>query len=497
ENNRPADSSIKGRRFAGLVYRLLARGYIGSRKLQEFHDAMEKVEAISSGDDAQSVTRIYERLGRELQREFERLKSQGELERLDEERQNFKWIVDELFKRKADLKYSTLIWIAESSYGIGEGVGDADGATDYFKQSAEAYQQVLDGGRISAKQRLAVQLRLANCRRRQEEFETATRIVEGVVKTNPNLLRAQVEAALAYQAWGGSGKTDMFLIAIAGDPKRGLWGWSGVAKKLRQNLDFLQAPGKTPDSEQIREYEERYLQARYFITWSRMQYGIAQSSNPKDRKRQQVLKNAVREMIDLAMTYGVIDGKQFEDPTTRRNVDAKQKFNALYRDIQVAMGRKQPATLTWAAPRIVPPVKPAPKGNGQPAAKTNIATAKTDAGKNAKKNPNEAGSAWGTIAAMIFAVAILAGGGWFLYGMTKGPRKPRYSYGSYGTGPTFPGSGPPVTGTASRKQNSSRKKQGGAKRTAASAGSSRRKPPPTPQASSPARAKGRPREDRG
>lgn len=472
ESQRPNDSSVKGRRFAAFTYQLLARGYIGIRKLDEFQAAMKKLEAVSSGDDARNVTKTYETLGKQLQREFERLKAQGLTERLNQERKNFKWIVDELFMHKDQLQYNTLIWIAESSYGIGEGVGEAEGATEYFKQAADAYQQVLDSG-IAGKnadekkrRRWAVLLRLANCRRRQQEFQTAVDIALRVVKEDPKQVRPQVEAALAYQDWGINKDPQHLLTAIGGDEKRGLWGWAGVARKLRRTLDALQGPGRPSAPQLVADYEQRYLQARYYITWARLQYGLAQSDDVGNKKRQLALKNAVRELRDLAMTFGVIEGKLFEDPNTRQQVNAKEKFDALYRDVQLALGRKEPAALTWTPPQAKQPVNPPGKGKA-PAVVLKDAT-KTDA--SGTKTADDSGSGLGTLFAALFAVVILAGGGWFIYGMSRKPKRPRYSYGS--SAPVFPG------GSRSRgKAAASGKKSGGAKRPAGSSATATKQRP--------------------
>ena len=213
-------------------------------------------------------------------------------------------------------------------------------------------RKILDSGEIKDAQRIAVLLRLANCPppangirhrrlhcREGRQRETQTRACAGRGGAGPS------------RPGAARGNRRKFLVAIGGDRKRGLWGWAGVSNKFKQNLDVIRAPGKTPNPELVRDLDQRYLQARYYITWCRMQHGIAQSGDVKNRKRQQILKNAIRELLDLAMTYGVIEGKQFEDAQTRRKVDARQRFDKLYHDVQVAMGREIPVALTWAVPQ--------------------------------------------------------------------------------------------------------------------------------------------------
>jgi hypothetical protein len=487
ESKRPADRGITSRSFAGLAYQLLARAYIGNQDIEGFKRAINRLKEISGGEDQENITRIYEQLGRDLQREFERLKNQGQDTRLKEEQQNFKQIVDELFKNKASLKYDSLIWIAETSYGMGEGVGDDSLAAEYFKQAAEAYELILNSGKIGQDQRLGVRLRLANCRRRQTNYKQALEIAESVIKENPKYLRAQIEAALALQFWGTDKQTDKLLIAINGDESKNLWGWAGIATRIVQSPDFPRTTDRSGWSAQQMDYKQRYLQAQYYTSWCRMQHGIGQNADKTDPKRVQVLSNAMRQLIAFSSASGVIDGLTFIDETTRKPVDAKEKFNELFRDVQLEMGKKQTelVSLTWPEP--TPESDPSPGG---PVQKKAAAAAGPDADtKPQTAAPGETretatSSSLPMIFGLLFLLAGLSAGGWMVFKMVGKGRRPRPAYGSYsyGSNPFAPpggGNSAPARPRSSTKAGNGRKPS--PQRSAGSTPAAKpRTPPPTP-----------------
>jgi len=479
ETQRPGGTGIKSRSFAGLVYQLLARCYIGERNLEDFRHAMQNLEQIAEGEDKKNITAIYERIGRELQREIERLKIQKKTERLKTERENFQWIVDELFKRKDELKYNTLIWIAESSYGLGEGLGTGEAAAEYFKDAAEAYQQILQSPQIDDSQRLGVRLRLVNCKRRQGAFDKtsfpkALEIVEGILADNENLLRAQVVAALTFQDWGGSGDSEKFQTAIAGDEERNIWGWAGISRKIRQTLDYHRTTGEELSPKQRTEYREQWLQARYYMAWCRLQYGISRSADKNNPQRRKVLGNALFELKSLSMTCGVIDDLKIEDEATRRKFDARGRFNDLYETIQLAMGTDKDAleTLTW------------PKPVKQPQPKQPIAKKPDENGGGEKSDnqivqapPKEKTEEGTNVFAVLFGLVVLIGGfglaGWYFYNNLKGGRKRRPAYAAYtlGNAPALQSSaGQPTKKRTQRKPSGGQPASGKPARSAGKSG---------------------------
>jgi tetratricopeptide (TPR) repeat protein len=491
ESKRPADRGITSRTFASLVYQLLARAYIGVHKPDDFEKAIASLEKIAGGDEKQNITRIYEQLGRDLQREFERLKNLGRAERLKKERDDFKWIVDKLIKKKAGLDYGFLIWIAETSYGMGEGLGDDGQAADYFRRAADAYEQILERSK-DKDQRLGVRLRLANCRRSQQKYEQALQIAESVVKEKPKFLRAQVEAALALQYWADSGQTGKFQIAINGDETKGLWGWSGIATRILQSGDFPRDNNRARWTDQQKDYKQKYLQAQYYTSWCRMKQGIGQNAVTTDPKRVQVLSNAMRQLVAFSSSCGVIDDLTFIDESTRKPVNAKKAFDDLFRDVQRNMGKTQPEliSLTWPVPTSEEPVESVAKGGKKKAdAKQPVDEQPEAAVTHPDRQEPPSSSALPMIVGLLVLLGGLGGIGWMVFkSMGKGKRpRPAYADYAFGSSPfAAPGGRSPSAAPAKPRssappaagQKPARPKPAAGTTTAAKP---RTAPPPTPK----------------
>eukprot|EP00913_Durusdinium_trenchii_P028504 g26732.t1 len=414
EKKRPADG-IKGRPFASSVFQQLLRAYVGTQNIDAALKTMDTLEATVSAEQAENITDIYESLGRELQREIERLRNRNDQERLDEVRGSFKRFLAELFKRKDALKYSTLIWIGETYYSLGEGLGDDPEAANYFENAFEAYSRILDEPSLDEPRRLTVKIRQVRCKRRQQEYSEGVTIVQDVLGKKPNLLSAQFEAAYTLQKWGASGEQAKFLQAIAGIEKTPLWGWLGASRKLKRLVDRTDLK-----PEDRANYEQKLLEARYNMSWSRYQYGLALSSDKTDKNRAAALSHALAEIADFALGFDGIDGKTFKDDATGSMVNAKKRFDELYEKIQVDMGRSgdQIVKIDWPKPqpKVDVPIAAVPaKADG-----TGTQTADADPKKKAVKSKEASGPGWlAIIGGGLMAVLLFAGGGWFLMNMSK------------------------------------------------------------------------------
>ena len=436
EKNRP-ENGIKSRMFASSVYQLLLRAYVGTQQINEALSVMGTLEKIASGADSEDVTAIYVQLGQELQKEIERLKGLNQQKRLAEVRSSFDLFLGKLFDRKGQMPYNQLIWIAETYYGLGRGIGNDNKtvAETYFKQAAESYRAILnrdrqDGNFVDDLREKGVTLRLANCRRHQGEFEIALKLIQDLLAENANFLQAQFEAAYILQDWGSSGQGDSYkklLDAIQGqqdEKKGGIWGWGYIAIRLRRAVDFGQL-----SPEKQTEYEEKYLDARYNVSESRRRYGLAQSSS---EKKLQALKSAQQEIDTLvALSSNVSD-------------EWKEKFNSLYGKIQRDLGIADDAVamINWpievveATPKAVKSAKSA--GNPALPKKTKQVAA-------TESNASEDSSASGVIIGVVMSLICLGGFGWFLYSMMGQNKKRRPDYVTAGVGhlselPPFPAS---------------------------------------------------------
>ena len=64
------------------------------------------------------------------------------------------------------------------------------------------------------------------------EYRQAITILAIVLRDDPHLVDAQVEAAYTYQQWGAE-KPGYYLLAITGSRKyREIWGWGELARRL-------------------------------------------------------------------------------------------------------------------------------------------------------------------------------------------------------------------------------------------------------------------------
>lgn len=517
---RPNDHSLKSREFASALYLILAQAYVGSRQLDKFKEAMNELKKLLGEGDASEITRIYKKLGRDLQKKIERLQNQNNEEQLKEERDNFQWVVNALYEDPDNLDYSTLVWIGETSYGLGEGLGNPAEAKSYFENAAKAYEQALAKNRsLPSEQRLAVQLRLINCLRRQQEFEKALAMVKDVLKDRPRLLPAQVEAAMTLQDWGRNKDSEKYLDAISGSKDDNIWGWRNIADELKQvtyanrqqmaraqNAAELQAAKASYD-----EMRQKYLEALYRAFFCRVKYGDAQDG---DQQKKAVYNDARREILAFVSTVGVVKGdERFEIPTEKMSggkkvlkterVNVREAFDNLYAKVQRNLGTDPGdlQKLAWVEKKEPP--KKINGGKEQDPDEDNVQLANSGddslTKKGDEKSKEKESGMLGMIFGILFLLAGLAGGGWFLFksmGKDKG-RSRRMAY-AYGTETPVFGEAAPKTqrsssGSSSKKLPGSSQQRrkapsagggSGQKRTATPSSAKSQRPKRTPPKSS-------------
>jgi len=331
--SRPAEG-VKSLSFAVLTFQQLLRGYVGQQQIDEALGAMQKLEALDeSGDN----TAIYVQLGQELQKEISRLKSLKETARLAEVRASFDEFLKKLFERQKGQTYGSLIWIAETYYGLGEGLAGGDAtaestATAYFDKAGKTYQSILERAEEFGQETrtTGVKLRLVNCRRRQEDFETAYDLVVEVLDELPNALDAQIEAARLLQSWAASGPVDAdekYQQAIKGHTIGKdkdaivIWGWGGLGNRL---LGLIQRGSATPDQ------VDKHFMARYNASQCRREFALSQTATTKKNEE---LEKAGAEIVAIIAIAGEINDEWFE------------KFDKLYGEIQTDLGVDPPLKL--------------------------------------------------------------------------------------------------------------------------------------------------------
>lgn len=392
------ETGIKSKNFASLAYQVLQRAYIGTQDIDEALAAMTEMEKIGGPD-----TQIYVQLGQELEREIERLKTQNETERLGQLRSSFEKFLAKVFERKDRQNYNSLIWIAETYRGLGQGMsGDQAAAATYFQRAGESYQQILDKNLVDEKRKTIVELRLVSCRRSTGDFAGAMEKLRQILAQHPRDVNVQFEAANLLRAWGGSGQPEKLNEAIGGTSDKTIWGWVNLSQRLR-------GPS----------YVDKFFEARYEMVQTRRDYAKLGDAS----KKEEMLKAAVRDIEFTVATQGA-----FDDPWWG-------KFDDLYQTLQRDQGSNAPKALEKPeeyAPAAVIAEKPPESTTDTPAALTSEVPE--------VKKP-ESNSMLGL--AIALPIALLAAGGmWFFMGKPrkKSPsmamvQQPAPSFAGIGTAP--------------------------------------------------------------
>ena len=442
--------------FASLTYQLLLRAYIGTQQLDKARDAMRRLEnIIDETDSGEAVTATYVRLGQEMEKELKTLKYLGENQRLAEVRMSFENFLNDMFNRE-EQSYGSLAWIAETYYGLGRGSDDEIQSHIYFEKAASSYQEILDfvrnqSRKIDASRRIRAKLRMVSCRRHQSQFQNAADLVAGILSEKPKVLDAQIEAAYVYQNWGDSGQTGapkQYLDAIRGGQigkkKVTYWGWGQIALRLQRII----AAG----SEDVKQqYEEKYLDSRYNVSYCRYRYGLVQAG---DKKRREELHKAKHEILAFASISDDIGD------------DWWQKFDTLYRKILLELGE---SSVALEKPQVV---IPAPKLT-QTVAK-NLRRLNKNTTRTKKTVRRKDASSFSSI---LFAVLLFGGGGAGIFLMVKNQSKSRRTVYAPAASPRPPQQSSVKSQPWLDKEQGPRTKQAKTRR----AQSQRRKPKPPEQ----------------
>ncbi len=228
EKIRPQRGGIKSRQFAGYVYQVVLRTYVGLQNLEKARATMKELEKIvGAGGGGASVTKIYLELGKELEKEVQRLQSAQD-PRLAEVLKSFETFLEDMFNRKEGHDFSTLIWVAETYRALGDGLekGAPAKAENYFGKGAAALQTLLDmeagkPGVIPDGAVIGVQLKLVTCKRRQKSYSDAHEMIVGILKKKSRALDVQEEAARLFQDWASRGDDlEKWEVAIKGSERR-------------------------------------------------------------------------------------------------------------------------------------------------------------------------------------------------------------------------------------------------------------------------------------
>jgi cellulose synthase operon protein C len=407
------EKGITSSAFAGQAYRLLLRAYVGTQKVAEALQTMNKLEAVGGQDTAA----VYTQLGQELQEELKRLKASGETEQLANTRKSFEQFLAKVSENRENMDYNSLVWIGETYFGLGQGTQeDVVAASGYYQNAHAAYQDILDRNLAEGGSVIAVKLRIVRCRRAQGQFEEGVSLAQSILNETPLSLDVQFEAAYTLSDWGAAdgGQPDKLLAAIEGvenaQGEKSIWGWSGITRKL-------QARQSSPDWEQLKD---RFLEARYEYVNSRYRYAKTGASDGDVQ-----LKSGLAEITIFVQVFTDLDDAWFA------------KFDRLYQNTQLELGQPQTSLERPVAPEVVM-AQSEPDGADE--------SQQQQAAETAVTPPPEGTS----MIVVVVLLALAAGGGFGFYKLMSKPQQRRrptlQREGSSFTAP--PGAGDSDTGGA-------------------------------------------------
>ena len=405
QTRRPPSPSIRSARFASHIYQLLLRARVGLQQLDEAREVMAQLEQLaehSGGADA--VTAVYVQLGKELEKELVRLKGAGDKDRFNEVRKSFEQFLDGLYQR-TDQNLSSLTWIAETYYGLAQSsLDNASESKTYFERAAATYLSILDRAKkekaFSDKDRIAgIRLRLANCKRRQGEFDEAEKLLKELIVERPRAADVQFEMAYVWFDQGKAGKTEFLKKSVEGE-KRGqkgeVWGWTELSTRLQR----LVADGRPETRDR---YGDKLYEAWYNTSLCRQKMGQAQPTTAKKHAELEIAKSVVQTFVRISVDI----------PD-----DWWKKFDRLFRQIQSDLGQspsplERPTTIVIAS---------APQKAMTPDESVSDESAKKNAKPEVAATPKSGG---GGLSVVIFVLIIVVGGGASIWMMMNNKTRKR------------------------------------------------------------------------
>jgi tetratricopeptide (TPR) repeat protein len=195
---RPAGLSRPlARVLAGML-----RGHVAANQVDQALADMAALE--QAGVEGVSLTQLYDRLGKLLDRELETLKKKGDRLGLERTRQAYKKFLAALVASKSGQTFETLQWAGENMLAL----GFAEDAGAIFDQILKTYlsdQAFLDrpGNRARL---LRTQLKRAAAFRGQGDFAKAESLVEQLIRENPKTLDTLFERAKLLEDKAEAGK---------------------------------------------------------------------------------------------------------------------------------------------------------------------------------------------------------------------------------------------------------------------------------------------------
>ncbi|MGE0610200.1 MAG: tetratricopeptide repeat protein, partial [Pirellulales bacterium] len=317
--------------FPEDTYKAALQAYVGSQQLEKAEAIMAELEEMVAGkpDAAAQLTRIYIKLGQDLEDHVKRLRELKQTDDLDKVLQTFEAFLTRIAARPSGNTFSSLNWVAETFLRLGSGLHSGDDpltpqAKTYYEKAVSTYEAMKAQGQSdpaflpSPQYVTGLDIRIARCKRSLGQYKESLDLLGGILKVNDKILEAQLEGAQTYQAWAkAENKMSYYDSAIAGGRKDRktrvplFWGWARIASMVQGDP----------------KYEAIFHEARFNLADCHFRQAMMQSSPDKEK----TLNIAARDIIITYKLFPKMGGPE-----------QLSKYNRLLKTIQSAQGNRQP-----------------------------------------------------------------------------------------------------------------------------------------------------------
>lgn len=229
--------------YAVEAYKAALRAYVSvvPPQTDKAVAAMADLEEVVGDGGGDKLTKIYLRLGFQLQQQVKDLLAAGKTDEAKRVSEAFVAFLDKLNERGSDDPVVRR-WIAQTYYQLAEGLEGNSSAketrTQYYARASDAFAAMLETPPpgLTPGQLLVLRVQFAQTLRRAGKFKEAMDVFEAVLAEKEMMIEAQTAAAYTLQEWGEAKDSDKFAEAIAGSGplnakgKHVVWGWNYMGK---------------------------------------------------------------------------------------------------------------------------------------------------------------------------------------------------------------------------------------------------------------------------
>ena len=313
--------------FAEEACKAALRAYVSAQpplgeKARQVMDMLDQL-AGKEANAGERLTRIYISLGHQLQEQLEQLRASGKEQELDHVTRTFESLLDRMVKQETGGDWVGRNWLARTYASLGAAM-EKDGRLSppgklYVEKAVATYDAILERAEETPAFApnddavLGVMMRKAECLRQLHRFKEAIQLLAALLTKKPNMLDAQVAAAVTYQQRGDVEDPRWYLFAWQGGQKdrktskNRIWGWAGIAHAVVR----------------YDRYRDVFHEARYNMAMCRCSYARKQSGDER-QKYLRFAKNDIRYTVEL---YPDLGGETW-----------RPKYDSLLRDIQRQLG---------------------------------------------------------------------------------------------------------------------------------------------------------------